>query len=162
MRNAFCSGSSPRGPDSGIGSSRCSSTGEESEIYRQNLGELSDKLDASGVPEAGNLIERRHQPDTAACLMRSASLGDECGLDTFCHFYGFLIGRSREGLGIVDSFSLMHDSEGGDGDGLLQQLHEGNSIGALDGSAPHHLADERMLAVHAADDLAVAPVYRPG
>src|SRR5580704_3649487 len=100
MRNAFCSGSSPRGPDSGMGSSRCSSTGEESEVYRQNLGELSDKLDASGVPEAGNLVERRHQPDTAARLMRSAPLGDERSLDTFCDFYGFLIGSSGEGLGV--------------------------------------------------------------
>ena len=52
-------------------------------VYRQNVGELSDKLDASGVPEAGNLVERRHQPDTAAGLMRGAALGDERGLDTF-------------------------------------------------------------------------------
>lgn len=94
--------------------------------------------------------------------MRSASLGDERSLDTFCDFYGFLIGSSGEGLGVVDSFSLVHDSEGGDGDGLLQQLYEGESVGSLDRSAAQHLADQRMLTVHAAGDLAVASVYGPG
>ena len=95
-------------------------------------------------------------------LAGRAALGDQSGLDALGDLHGLLVGGARERLGVVHGVGLVHDAQRRDRDGLLQQPDEGRGVGGLLGAAAEHLADQRVLPVDAAGDLAAGAVHRPG
>ncbi|SBT52466.1 hypothetical protein GA0070611_5649 [Micromonospora auratinigra] len=118
---------------------------------------------ASSAPEALQLVEGGHGPQSLARGGRRTSARDERLVDALRYLGRRLISAagSTERLRVVASVRLVHHAERGDGHGLLQETYQSPYICCAIATSSQGCLDQRVAAVNLTVDLAIGPAHVP-